>query len=376
MKPAVTQPRISAKLGFRPTGGAASVTPGELKIAVERLSQKESADVYVYSAGIQSAHVERLRRLVCAKKTRQPNAILFLTTSGGDPDAAYRLAACLKRNYSSVAIYIFGRCKSAGTLAVLGAKTLVFGDFGELGPLDVQLAKRDELVASNSGLDIFQAMAVLNNSALECFETCFLTVIAKSGGNISARMAADIATEMAVGLFSPITAQIDPERLGEVQRAVNIANAYGECLDSGNLKKGALETLVQSYPSHGFVIDFENAQGLFYRVRRATANETAISDAVPGIKSQTETVVILDLGQQVASAPTGRSRNAGKAQPKRVRAGGGGNGRQAPASQRVEPQAADPAAPEADANADDGVRRQAPRTRRGAGPRPRLVRTQ
>jgi hypothetical protein len=217
--------------------------PVEISENLSQLVASEDADVFVYSADVAPGPVEKLRRIVCAKKHRRKNAILFLTTPGGDPDAAYRLAACLKRSYSKFAVYVFGRCKSAGTLALLGASSIVFGDFGELGPLDVQLAKRDEIMASNSGLDIFQAMAVLNNSAFECFEQTFLGLIARSGGNISAKMAADIATQMAVGLFSPMTAQIDPERLGEVQRAVNIANAYGDRLDGGNLRKGAIETL-------------------------------------------------------------------------------------------------------------------------------------
>lgn len=351
-----------------------TVTPGELKKAVERLIQREDADVYVYSADIMHQHVERFRRVVCAKKSKRATAVLFLTTPGGDADAAYRLAACLKRAYQSYDVYVFGRCKSAGTLAVLGAKTIVFGDFGELGPLDVQLAKRDELVASNSGLDIFQAIAVLTNASFESFEQCFLNVVAKSNGNISAKMAADIATQMAVGLFAPMTAQIDPERLGEVQRAVNIANAYGERLDTGNLKRGALDILVEGYPTHSFVIDYSEASKLFNRVREANANEAAIADVVPGIKARTDTAVILDLEQVVSAAGQGVG-NAAKRKPTAKKpAGRAGRGARAIIA-TLEPNAGRHAEDaEKHPDADEGGARVSRRSgRTGGRARPRLV---
>jgi ATP-dependent protease ClpP protease subunit len=89
--------------------------------AVERLAKREDADLYIYNAPILSANVDRLRRVVCAKSKKRPNAILFLTTFGGDPDAAFRLASCLRRHYPTFSGYLFGPCKSAGTLAVCGA---------------------------------------------------------------------------------------------------------------------------------------------------------------------------------------------------------------------------------------------------------------
>jgi hypothetical protein len=357
--------------------GAITMTPADLKKAVEHLIHSQEADAYVYSADIASASVERLRRMVCAKKNKRQNAVLFLTTPGGDPDAAYRLAACFQRAYKNFAIYVFGSCKSAGTLAALGAASLVFGDFGELGPLDVQLAKRDEIMARNSGLDIFQAIAVLNNSAFECFEQCFLSVIAKSAGNISAKMAADIATQMAVGLFSPMTAQIDPERLGEVQRAVNIANAYGEKLGGANLKKGAIETLVEGYPSHSFVIDFREASKLFHRVREGTANENAIADGVPGIRNRTDVNIVLDLEELVGTVASKGAANVATPQPQASaksvsgRAGGRRSGKAAPVKRDA---SGDHQAAEENPDPVPGVARaRSPRGRSAAGPR--LVRT-
>jgi hypothetical protein len=79
----------------------------------------------------------------------------------------------------------------------------------------------------------------------------------------------------------PMTAQIEPERLGKVQRAINIANAYGTRLDGGNLKRGGLEKLVQGYLTHRFVIDLEEAKTIFNRVRAADPLEAHVGNNLP-----------------------------------------------------------------------------------------------
>jgi hypothetical protein len=284
---------------------------------LEKLSKRENADIYLFSGTIQRTNVDRFRTVLCNKNPRKENAILFLTTYGGDPDAAYRLSACLRRCYSRTAAYIFGHCKSAGTLAVVGAHRIVMGDFGELGPLDVQLTKPDEILPTASGLDIFQALSVITNSGFEAFEQYLLNIVTRSSGNISAKTAAEIAREFAVGLYSPLTAQIDPERLGEVQRAINIANAYGARLDTGNLKKGGLEQLVQGYPTHGFVIDIDEAKAIFNKVRVANELERSIAANLPWARRPGSDPVIDDL-VRLFTPPPKRTTHAARPKAKRA----------------------------------------------------------
>lgn len=62
-----------------------------------------------------------------------------------------------------------GYCKSAGTLLVLGGNELIFSIFGELGPLDVQIGKINELVGADSGLELNQSLEQLANSAFSSF---------------------------------------------------------------------------------------------------------------------------------------------------------------------------------------------------------------
>jgi len=95
-----------------------------------------------------------------------------------------------------------------------------------------------------------------------------LDLIDKSEGQITLQTAAKIASDLATGLLVPISAQINPVYVGEVARALNIANRYGRMLDrrSQNLKPGGLDLLISDYPSHGFVIDGHEAQNIFNRV--------------------------------------------------------------------------------------------------------------
>jgi hypothetical protein len=271
------------------------------------------------------------------------------------------LAACLRRQYKTVTFYVCGLCKSAGTLALLGADEIVFGDFGELGPLDVQMTKPDELVSTSSGLDIFQAMGVLTNSAFEAFENYFLKIIENSQGHISAKTSAEIARELAVGLFAPMTGQIDPERLGEVQRAITVANVYGNRLNSTNLKRGALEKLVQGYPTHGFVIDIDEAKTLFNKVRGTDQLEAEVAANLPGLRRQGPEPIIHDVRQQMANIGAKNGTGAKATRPKRAvqasSSGRSGNVAQLRRNASSHPQAA---------NQDDNPRRASAKAVRAA----------
>jgi uncharacterized protein Veg len=63
---------------------------------------------------------------------------------------------------------------------------------------------------------------------------------------------------------------------------MRIESAYGKrlMLRSGNYTIKTLNTLVETYPSHGFVIDAPEAERLFDNVRRPTEEEDALRCAL------------------------------------------------------------------------------------------------
>jgi hypothetical protein len=226
---------------------------------INQISKDNNADIYLFNSGIAQNPSDQLISVVTENKSRRENVILIISTYGGDGDSAFRMIRCLKRNYKKVIIYVFGYCKSAGTLIALGADEIVISEFGELGPLDIQMIKNDDFFSRNSGLDIIQAIQLLSGQSVVMFESMFSELLTFSGGILSTKTASDIANTTVVGLLSPIFSQIDPLRLGAMNRANGIAREYGVRLCNN---QEAVEQLLVGYPTHGFVIDYEEARRL------------------------------------------------------------------------------------------------------------------
>ena len=139
---------------------------------------------------------------------------------------------------------------------------------GELGPLDVQVSEKDELARFGSGLETVTALNLLTKTAFASFERYLVDTIQRSGGQISTKTAAELATNLTVGLVAPISAQIDPIRLGREQRAMEIGSAYAARL---SIPLQAIARLTAGYPDHGFVIDLTEAREFMDHARPSTA---------------------------------------------------------------------------------------------------------
>lgn len=261
--------------------GNSEESQNELDELVAKVSAKHDADIILYNGLIQRPCDEEIIRETIERGTgRHTNVILMLVTSGGDPDAAYRIARFLQGKYKKVSVYVSGICKSAGTLIAVGAHELIISDHGELGPLDIQMAKKDEFFASQSGLTVSTALEALETRAFRAVERMFLEIESNTGGMLSVQTATDLASKTVVGMYAPIAGQIDPMHIGEAARALLIADAYGERLNrhSRNLASAAtLNELYTQYPSHGFVIDRQEAERLFNHVREPSVEEARLA---------------------------------------------------------------------------------------------------
>lgn len=220
-------------------------------------------EVFLYYGDISRLGYHQISEAYEKKPGKKDKVCIVLITHGGDPDAAYRIARATNHHFKTVEILIPDICKSAGTLLCIGAHKLIFGDRGELGPLDIQLSKPDEMFESMSGLDIIQAVNALGNQVLTSFRAYLIDI--REGSRIRTKLAAEIAARLADGFITPIASRIDPLTLGEHQRAMQIAHGYGERLNAmvDSLKPEALIKLISYYPSHGFVIDRKEASELF-----------------------------------------------------------------------------------------------------------------
>ena len=244
---------------------------------------KEETDFFVYIGEINREGYASLSTEIAkiSEEDRKPNALLCLATFGGDPDGGYRIGRCLQHHYEGkVALYVPSLCKSSGTLTAIAANALVIGNQGELGPLDIQLRKADEMGEHSSGLNIFKAINFLEDRVIDQFRRYLMDV--KFGSGVSTRLSADIAAKLVHAVIEPIANQIDPAKIGEHQRAIGIAQQYGELLNemTKSLKQGALATLIAGYPSHGFVIDRKEATKLFNHIYKPCGTLRSVFEAV------------------------------------------------------------------------------------------------
>jgi hypothetical protein len=243
---------------------------------VRDLTQRGDVDIFTYNGMLLRPFVNEFIDKVNVVEDRKKNFALFLTTLGGDGDAAYKMASFIRDKYSKFYLYCYSVCKSAGTLVALGASEIIMYDYSELGPLDVQMRKIDEIVSFGSGLDILQAINSISGYSINLFDSFLERLTDGYGGILTTKTCAEISSTLARGLLEPVAAQIDPLQLGEAHRAMSIAKRYGALLDTGNLRERAINRLVEDYPAHSFVIDLREAKKLFHNVRRPSDLEIAV----------------------------------------------------------------------------------------------------
>ena len=252
------------------------------------VSDESDSDVYLYNGEIKRGPDLAFMLSVHKQKVKK-NAIFILVTAGGDAHAAYKIARYMQNNYETFTVVVPGLCKSAGTLIAVGAHCVAFAPYGEIGPIDVQTYKTDNLAERQSGLTITESIDHLTRSAIGKHSTVCSDIMAATDLIISFKTATQAASELVAGLYAPIISQIDPMEVGEKARSMRIASDYGQRLNahSENLRNGAIEHLTQTYPSHSFVIDMDEAQSLFKNIRELSEKEQHLVDEL-GIEARGE----------------------------------------------------------------------------------------
>jgi len=212
---------------------------------------------------------------------------VVLYSNGGDIDGAYTIARELRRRFDRVAVFVPLRAKSAATLICLCADELVLGDLGELGPLDAQCDERREadFPLNTSRLALFKSLEQLQELALDAYEEAVRRIVNVSG--MRPFDAGTKAAEITTSLYGPIYAKIDPIRVAESARGLEVGSAYAVRMlrryrpdIASERAHEIVHRLIHAYPSHGFVIDAEELRDLGLPARPADAEERPILDAL------------------------------------------------------------------------------------------------
>lgn len=291
----------------------------EAKKAASVIAGQHDADVFMYNGTITRTNVLAVMEEIQKRQSRK-KLFLVMVTYGGDPHAGFKIARYIQDHYDHTTLFVPGFCKSAGTLFAVAANEVVFAPFGELGPLDVQMAKPDQF-QFDSGLVISESLETLERRAAETFKAMFIEVMAEQQGLVSINSALHAASELTKAIYAPIMARIDPEEVGVRQRALRITLDYGErlLLRSRNIDKKGLRILAEKYSSHSFVIDRQEAINLFRSVRAATNEEMALALALGSLARiehsamPPQFVFLSEPPVRAARAPKLKEANDGKA---------------------------------------------------------------
>mgnify|MGYP001176596656 CR=1 FL=1 len=265
--------------------GSETSEKSKIRELANTIAEEGDCDVMLFNFGFDPGLEHIFFQFLRRRRQKRKNLLLILTTEGGDANTAYRIARWLQDTYDSITILVAGWCKSAGTLVCIAANKLLIADTGELGPLDVQIAKADEIWERSSGLVVEAAFEKLQEESFKLFFG-HLMDIKEQAGRITFKTAADIAAQLVVGQTREIFAKIEPLTVGEDYRSNLIAEQYAIRLNlkSRNLIQNSrvdgLRMLLRGYPSHRFIIDRHEAAELFREVEAPTGKVADLAQAL------------------------------------------------------------------------------------------------
>lgn len=219
---------------------------------------------------------------------------VIIQTPGGDIDAAYKLTKLLRNSSERINMIVPLYAKSAGTLVCIAGDTIIMTTLAELGPLDTQIREEQEGDSPiyRSALNGFKALEQVQLHTLETMDIAVKLILQNSGMKISE--AVTLATKFAGSTSGTLYQQLDPKKIGECARALEIGERYGIIILTkylGWTKDKAdevIKTLVKSYPAHSFVIDSDELCSLGFPAKSASEEEEIILDKMRKTFSQTK----------------------------------------------------------------------------------------
>ena len=194
-------------------------------------------------------------------------AVVVLESVGGDANVAYKMANMLHWFFAEVEVVVPYRAKSAATLLSMCADRLIMGPLSELGPLDVQTEHPGTEASWVSGLDIVGALDKTIVTAVQWGEQAALNM--RFGPGISRKNALEIGMSFGASVVQGLLSQIEPIAVFAADRALQTASEYGRRLlrrymlaDNPEMIDLLMGSLIERYPTHGFVIDAQEAKDL------------------------------------------------------------------------------------------------------------------
>ena len=240
-----------------------------------------------------------------------PKLSVLIDSPGGDADTTFRLIKKFRSVADEVEAIVVSWSKSAATIFCLGADKIFMGDDAELGPLDAQL-RNPKTGKRFSALNSFKSLEYLRQYSIEVLD--IIAILFRDRVKMDYIYAVEHARPVVSDIVTSLYSQVSPSELGEARRYLAVGELYSKMIMERYSYKDYSQqrieeiarTLVWNYPSHGFVIDLEEAKRVGLKAERLDSECNAVCkellSAVKGCIGFVENAVVA-ASPQVISMP-------------------------------------------------------------------------
>ena len=238
--------------------------PAELTSFVE--SRCRPAVFFFLNEPLEASHAYAFRDALGDRRFDELDVVI--NSTGGNIDAAYQIVELLRLRVGKIHACVPFYAKSAATLLCVGCDTITLDELAQLGPLDAQVYEEHESGKGEyvSALNAFKTLEQLHTFAIDTLDAATQVISTRSGMAMSACFKEAVAfVEATTG---PLFAKLNPEKLGEYNRALTVGEEYCKRLFrryttwDESTAAGVAHRLVYAYPSHGYIIDFNELRNM------------------------------------------------------------------------------------------------------------------
>jgi hypothetical protein len=254
---------------------------------------------------------------------------IWLDSSGGDAHAAYKLALMVRAAASKVRVVIPDFAKSAATLLAVAGDEIYLAPGADLGPLDAQLPDEGSVSGQISALNIARAADEVARDAVAMAVAGGADLLEITG--LSRAQTIDAMLSFSARFSEPLVKQLDPKVVHHAKQTLQVTAKYAERLlrETGcDEASRTAQALVETFPTHGYVISLEEAQDLNLPVKQIADYEHAdmACKLLRGAEQGARMVRFTQLEDALPPAPKQSAKPKAKAKKGKRTKGGGSNG--------------------------------------------------
>jgi hypothetical protein len=254
---------------------------------------------------------------------------IWLDSPGGDAHAAYKLALTVRSAASKVRVVIPDCAKSAATLLSVAGDEIYLAPGADMGPLDGQMPDEGSVSGTISALNIARAADEVARDAVKMAVVGGVDLLAITG--LSRAQTIDAMLSFSAKFSEPLVSQLDPKVVHHAKQMLQVTAKYAEKLlqETGcHDPETIAQALVETFPTHGYVISFDEAHALGLPVRRIDEYDhpKVVRELFRASESGAKVVELLPMDRVLPEKSAPSKAKPKQKRPRNRKTGGGSNG--------------------------------------------------